>query len=821
MFATHYQRISFPGLLLLISVCLSAQVTQHPMPPQSGERAFYRNEKKGSAQPARPPVLLDPREVIRQKKWNLSLSQHGVKHGTGVSAAFMDSIKSTTQILLPLPEDGWARTVEVPDMPAREITSLAPQMNQNFKGNTYNYWSPPDNNLAVSDQGFVVSVANSNILMTDEQGNRLAESNFEDFMDFLHLAGVYYDPKVMYDPEEDKFILVVLNGNTPQNTFVVIGFSTTGNPLDKWWFYVFYGDPTGSNLWMDYPSIGITVDDLYISGNLFTADNHFSQVLIYQLHKHPGFSGETVNGLHWADVRDGYGFRDFSVNPISYGFDGALSPGTFLLSTNENGGNEATLYYTDNDALNNPNLLTYTVALPNYYPPFNGTMKGTDDKIVINDCRLLNGFYANGYIHFVIHTRGDDFHSKLLYTRLKTDDLTETHVQFGQAPFEFAYPCIAPFSADELNKSVLIGFLRTGGSIYPELRAIACADDFTLTNPLLLKEGESVVNFYKNATERWGDYIGISRRHNANTPEIWIAGNYADDQENGDANMLNTWIAQVTDGPPSALPVAAFSADLTEITPGGMVHFTDHSTANPIAWEWNFPGGTPAVSTQQHPVVTYAIPGTYDVKLTVTNAQGFDEELKASYIRVTDGLDAPVADFTSDATMVGPGDPVTFTDLSLHTPTSWQWSFPGGTPESSNLQNPVVAYTDPGCYDVSLLVANAAGNDLITRTCYVEVLPTATTEPDAVFTKFLLYPNPVSPGGRIHIAFTMSRAAELDFLITDTEGKIVHRLMQRRIKAGDNEIGFDTEPLSGGTYYLAVQDPANQLIRSQAFVVLQ
>ncbi len=42
---------------------------------------------------------------------------------------------------------------------------------------------------------------------------------------------------------------------------------------------------------------------------------------------------------------------------------------------------------------------------------------------------------------------------------------------------------------------------------------------------------------------------------------------------------------------------------------------------------------------------------------------------------------------------------------------TWQWSFPGGTPSSSTLQNPVVTYEEPGTYDVSLIVQNAYGND--------------------------------------------------------------------------------------------------------------
>jgi len=85
------------------------------------------------------------------------------------------------------------------------------------------------------------------------------------------------------------------------------------------------------------------------------------------------------------------------------------------------------------------------------------------------------------------------------------------------------------------------------------------------------------------------------------------------------------------------------------------------------------------------------------------------------------------ADFTSDYTLVCPGDTVQFTDLSSNNPTSWFWSFPGGFPVTSTLQNPSVIYSTPGVYDVYLSVTNANGTDTVTKSSYIIVaLPTAT-----------------------------------------------------------------------------------------------
>jgi PKD repeat protein len=72
----------------------------------------------------------------------------------------------------------------------------------------------------------------------------------------------------------------------------------------------------------------------------------------------------------------------------------------------------------------------------------------------------------------------------------------------------------------------------------------------------------------------------------------------------------------------------------------------------------------------------------------------------------------PVVDFTVDTTYILQGTTVYFTDLTTGNPAlSWDWSFPGGTPNSSDIQNPIVTYNEYGAFDVTLTVENADGTD--------------------------------------------------------------------------------------------------------------
>jgi PKD repeat protein len=168
-------------------------------------------------------------------------------------------------------------------------------------------------------------------------------------------------------------------------------------------------------------------------------------------------------------------------------------------------------------------------------------------------------------------------------------------------------------------------------------------------------------------------------------------------------------------------PVANFSASKTVITKGETVTFTDLSTNTPTSWSWSFAGGTPSTSTSKNPAVTYSTAGTYKVVLTATNSAGSNTKTVENYIQVNETVLAPVANFSASKTVITKGETVTFTDLSTNTPTSWSWSFTGGTPSSSTLQNPAVTYNTAGTYKVVLTATNSAGSNTKTLENYIQV----------------------------------------------------------------------------------------------------
>lgn len=170
-----------------------------------------------------------------------------------------------------------------------------------------------------------------------------------------------------------------------------------------------------------------------------------------------------------------------------------------------------------------------------------------------------------------------------------------------------------------------------------------------------------------------------------------------------------------------AQPVAGFTGSPTTVCEGNTVTFTDQSTNTPTSWLWTFQGGTPSTSTAQNPTVTYNTAGTYDVSLTATNSTGSDQLTINGYISVNSCSSPPVADFAGSPTSLCTGGTVSFTDQSTNSPTSWLWTFTGGTPSTSTAQNPTVTYNTPGTYAVSLIATNSSGSDTQTMNGYISV----------------------------------------------------------------------------------------------------
>ena len=142
------------------------------------------------------------------------------------------------------------------------------------------------------------------------------------------------------------------------------------------------------------------------------------------------------------------------------------------------------------------------------------------------------------------------------------------------------------------------------------------------------------------------------------------------------------------------------------ITPmGGLDFLFENTSAATTGWLWDFGDNTTSMAFS--PVHSYDTAGIYAVTLTAYNdcdTQSFTQIISAG--------DAPLAAFSSNVQLGCAPLEVHFQNQSSGTAlSSFNWQFPGGTPEQSSEINPVVTYAEPGSYDVTLTVANFLGED--------------------------------------------------------------------------------------------------------------
>lgn len=124
--------------------------------------------------------------------------------------------------------------------------------------------------------------------------------------------------------------------------------------------------------------------------------------------------------------------------------------------------------------------------------------------------------------------------------------------------------------------------------------------------------------------------------------------------------------------------------------------------------------------------------GNSSVWISFRNIGGNGNNIYVDNINIT-GVSgtpaAPVASFSSTVTSVCAGQSVTYTSTSTNNPTSYSWSFPGGTPSTSTTASQVVTYPTAGTYNVSLTATNTGGSNASNQTGYITVnaVPAAPT----------------------------------------------------------------------------------------------
>lgn len=290
-----------------------------------------------------------------------------------------------------------SRAAKTARMPIIDDTWI-PVVKEEFRGNSYNNRTPNDNDIAVSKNGMMVSVINATINIYDVFNDVLLESvSLDAFADNLGLVNTKFDPRTLYDPIEDKFIIVFLNGALDSLSRIITAFSATNDPTGEWHLYAIPGNPANSGTWSDYPQIAMSDDELFITVNTFlnhsSNNSGFVESAIWQIDRLNGYQGLSLNSMYYNGIEDD-GESLFTLTPVkSITYPSGF--GMYFMSNSAvdtNWTNQFYLLHVTGSLTRTPSLnLTPIEAEDDYRsPPLARQPQG--HMLDPNDARVLGGF---------------------------------------------------------------------------------------------------------------------------------------------------------------------------------------------------------------------------------------------------------------------------------------------------------------------------------------------------------------------------------------------------------------------------------------------
>ena len=161
------------------------------------------------------------------------------------------------------------------------------------------------------------------------------------------------------------------------------------------------------------------------------------------------------------------------------------------------------------------------------------------------------------------------------------------------------------------------------------------------------------------------------------------------------ANAGATWTLVTTTGPVFSNGVCAIENTNVIFTTGAATtgSGSSYSLDGGITWT--------GIDNAQHLYCEFLTP-------SIGWSGGFNTSSTQNGMWKWNNLSSPLnVQFSANPATVCVNTPVQFSDQTTGgTTTSWNWSFPNGSPATSTLQNPTVTYFQPGTYAVSLTVSD-------------------------------------------------------------------------------------------------------------------
>ena len=424
---------------------------------------------------------------------------------------------------------------------------------------------PPDVDGAVGPN-HIVETLNNNYRYFDKSGNVLSTISITTFWTPAGGSG-YFDPKILYDPVQQRWIATVLSNSRTTSSAILFGVSQTSDPTGAWNLFRVLGDSTGVN-WADFPCIGFNKNWIAININLFTnaaSTGNGARCLIIDY-------AAARAGTLAASFANGTGFCSAPVATYAASENTLYAPthlssagGTYRVDTIT--GTPAAPVYTI--GATRARGLTWTqpsgAILPQAAPLAGASVCGaipclleTQDSQLRTTPVLRNG--AIWYSQTVGVPAGGLTHTAVQWTKLdaatgnvtdggRIEDPTANATNGGKW---YAYSSMAVNAAGD----VVLALSQFSSAQYPSAAyAYRFASDVagTFRDPVVYKAGDDYYHKdFGSGRNRWGDYVK-AQVDPSDDQALWVVSEYAkartgtDDGTTGsNSSKWGTWWARVS-----------------------------------------------------------------------------------------------------------------------------------------------------------------------------------------------------------------------------------------------------------------------------------
>lgn len=232
---------------------------------------------------------------------------------------------------------------------------------------------------------------------------------------------------------------------------------------------------------------------------------------------------------------------------------------------------------------------------------------------------------------------------------------------------------------------------------------------------------------------------------------------------------------------------------------------TSAGTHPSTRYNWDFGDGN--TSTQQNPVHTFAMAGTYAVCLSIVDSANNCQDNDCSSVVASNPLPCTI-NFVPVPNQLR----VNFINTSQNVPAIGQYAWNFGDGNSSSVRAPIHNYASSGTYNVTLVISDSLNICLKTQSKMVTVMGMGISE--TAFAKSIeIFPNPVQ--NLISIEMEMKKAADVSIQIQNLLGQKIQQ-ENFNVKNTKQNIQLDASNLIPGVYFIEIESEGSKL--TQKFV---